>query len=590
MKVFLHFFATKARRHEVSRKNFLSAFVSLWLFIFAAIFFSSCGNDKIKVDMIISHAKVYTADGGFAVLQSFAVKDGKIIAVGTNESIALVYESDSTFDIAGKTVLPGLIDAHCHFVGYGLGLQECDLVGTKSFSEVIERLKKFTATNKKEWIVGRGWDQNDWAVKEYPTNKLLDSLFPGKAIILKRIDGHAALVSSEGMRRAKISDSTKVNGGEILHEIKEIKTTHHNTEIIYGKPTGILIDNAVDLVEKIIPPADFNTVRDALLAAQKNCFEVGLTTVDDAGLMKDKIDIIDKLQKDGELKMRVYAMLSDSAPNYLHYLVHGKYKTDYLNVRSFKFYADGALGSRGACLLHDYEDQPGWKGFLLNSPAHFEQKMKMLAQKEFQVCTHCIGDSANHLMLSIYGKIFADSSLLKISSDRRWRIEHAQVVAAKDIPLFGQFHIIPSVQPTHATSDMYWAEKRLGPSRIKTAYAYNDLLNSAGMLALGTDFPVENINPMLTFYAAVTRQDQQHFPAGGFQTENALTRRNALLGMTAWAAYSNFEENEKGSIEAGKFADFIILDTDPMDCSADKIPSIKVLATYIAGQKVFERK
>jgi hypothetical protein len=576
MKTALRIFATKTRRHEVC----------YLLFFFLTIFLFSCGNNKRKVDLIVSHANVYTADGGFAVLQSFAVKDGKIVAVGTNESIALVYESDSTLDAGGKTILPGLIDAHCHFVGYGLGLQECDLVGTKSFAEVLDRVKKFAATNKKDWIIGRGWDQNDWAVKEFPTNKMLDSLFPGKAIFLKRVDGHAALVSSEGLRRAKITDSTNVSGGEILHEI----IIHHSRgkdEPWKGKVTGILIDNAVDLVEKIIPQPDFNTVRDALLEAQKNCFAVGLTTVDDAGLMKDKIDIIDQLQQKGELKMRIYAMLSDSAPNYQHYLVHGPYKTDYLDVRSFKFYADGALGSRGACLLHPYDDQPGWKGFLLNAPSHYEEKMRMLAEKEFQVCTHCIGDSANRLILSIYRKIFSDSAYFKLSSDRRWRIEHAQVVDPSDLYWFGKFNIIPSVQPTHATSDMYWAEKRLGPQRIKTAYAYNDLLKSAGTLALGTDFPVEDINPMLTFYAAVSRQDLQHFPAGGFQMENALTRRNTLLGMTLWAAYSNFEEKEKGSIEAGKFADFILLDTDPMTCPVEKIPQIKVLATYIAGQKVY---
>ncbi|MEO5642778.1 MAG: amidohydrolase [Bacteroidia bacterium] len=560
------------------------------LFLFTVSFFLfSCGNNMIKVDLIINHAKVYTADGGFAVLESFAVHEGKIVAVGTNESIALVYEADSMLDVAGKTILPGLIDAHCHFVGYGLSLQECNLVGTKSFAEVIERVKKFAATNKYEWIVGRGWDQNDWEIKEYPTNKMLDSLFAGKPVILKRIDGHAALVSSEGLRRAKINDSTYVAGGEILHTMTLVQGSAHHPQYTSGKPTGILIDNAVDLVERVIPQADYQRMREAILTAQENCLEVGLTTVDDAGLMKWQIDIIDTLQKKGEMKMRMYAMLSDSLPNYIHYLAHGKYKTDRLNVRSFKFYADGALGSRGACLLKPYDDKPGWKGFLLNSPAHYEQKMKALAQKEFQVCTHCIGDSANRLILSIYGRIFADSSFFKFSSDRRWRIEHAQVISPGDISLFQKYNVIPSVQPTHATSDMYWAKDRLGAVRIKTAYAYNDLLNAAGKIALGTDFPVESINPMFTFYAAITRQDQQHFPAGGFQIENALSRRNALLGMTAWAAYSNFEENEKGSIEAGKFADFIILDTDPMTCATDKIPSIKVLATYIAGQKVFER-
>ncbi len=571
-------------------KTFLCGLPHSWLFILPLLFFTACGNNKIKVDLIINHAKVYTADGGFAVLESFAVKDGKIVAVGTNQSIDIVYESDSTLDVAGKTILPGLIDAHCHFVGYGLSSQECNLVGTKSFAEVLDRVKKFAATNKYEWIIGRGWDQNDWEVKEYPTNKMLDSLFPGKPVMLKRIDGHAALVSSEGLRRANITDSTKIAGGEILHTMTQTESSGRRApQFTSGKPTGILIDNAVEIVERVVPQPDYNRMREALLTAQKNCLEVGLTTVDDAGLMKWQVDIIDSLQRKGELKIRMYAILSDSMPNYLHYLAHGPYKTDRLNVRSFKFYADGSLGSRGACMLDAYEDQPGWKGFLLNSPAHYEQKMKALAQKEFQVCTHCIGDSANRLILSIYGKIFADSSLLKLSSDRRWRIEHVQVIDPNDISWFEKYNVIPSIQPTHATSDMYWAEKRLGSSRIKSAYAYNDLLKARGIVALGTDFPVESINPMFTFYAAVSRMDQQHFPAGGFQKENALSRRNALLGMTAWAAYSNFEEKEKGSIEAGKNADFIILDTDPMTCEENKIPEIKVLATYIAGQKVFQR-
>ncbi len=586
-------FAKKAQSHKEKNQNPIRSIRTLvpsLLFSILVFLFTSCGSKKIKVDFIVTNAKVYTADASFAVLESFAIKEGKIVAVGTNQSIAVVYESDSTLNVEGKTILPGIIDAHCHFLSYGLGLQECDLVGTKSFKEVIDRLKKYVAVNKKEWIIGRGWDQNDWATKEYPDNKILDSIFPGKPILLTRIDGHAALVSSEGLRRANINDSTNVNGGEIIREIKEEKVgAHHKTQIVFGKATGILVDNAVDLVQKIIPQADFNTSKEALLAAQENCFAVGLTTVDDAGLMKTDIDIIDQLQKKGDLKMRIYAMLSDSAPNYQHYLVHGPYKTDYLNVRSFKFYADGALGSRGACLLHNYDDQNGWRGFLLNTPAHFESKMKLLASKGFQVCTHCIGDSANRLILSIYGKIFSDSTLINSDTNRRWRIEHAQVVSKSDLPLFGKYFIIPSIQPTHATSDMYWAEKRLGSERLKTAYAYNDLLKSAGTVALGTDFPVENINPMFTFYAAISRQDQQHFPANGFQMENALSKRNALYGMTLWAAFANFEENEKGSIEAGKFADFIILDGDPMTSPTNNIPSIKVLATYIAGQKVYER-
>lgn len=542
----------------------------------------SCRREKLHADLIVKNARVYTVDGGFAVLQSFAVRDGKFIAIGTDTSITAIYNADSTIDAGGKTILPGLIDAHCHFFGYGLGLQECNLVGTKSFSEVISRVQQFSKTNHFEWIVGRGWDQNDWANKEFPTKKLLDSLYPHTPVILKRIDGHAALVNAEAMRRAKINDSTEVKGGEILREIVEVRGRRGHEEKVYGRATGILVDNAVELVENVIPKPDEARMKEALLAAQQNCFAVGLTSVDDAGLMKWQVDLIDTMQKAGQLKMRVYAMLSDSAPNYQHYLAYGPYKTDYLDVRSFKFYADGALGSRGACLLQSYDDQPGWKGFLLNSPAHFEAKMKLLAEKKFQVCTHCIGDSANRFILGLYGKLLPDSL-------QRWRIEHAQVVANNDVPLFGKYGILPSVQPTHATSDMYWADKRLG-ARVKTAYAYNDLLKSAGLLALGTDFPVENINPMYTSYAAVARKDLQQFPAAGFQMENAITRRDALKGMTIWAAYSNFEEEEKGSIEAGKFADFVILDKDPMTCAVDEIPSIQVLSTFIAGKPVYVRK
>jgi predicted amidohydrolase YtcJ len=544
---------------------------------------SACGRSKLKADLIVRNARVYTADGGMAVLQSFAVRDGKFVAVGTDTSIAVMYEADSILDAAGKTILPGLIDAHCHFVGYATGLQECNLVGTKSFDEVVKRVQDYSKTNQYPWIIGRGWDQNDWAAKEFPTREILDSLFPSKPVLLIRIDGHAALANALALQKAGINDSTKISGGEIIRPITKVSGTKKNPIYEYGPATGILIDNAVDLVQTVIPHPDENRMREALLTAQENCFAVGITTVDDAGLLKWQIDQIDQLQKNGELKMRVYAMLSDSAPNYEYYLKNGPYKTDYLNVRSFKFYADGALGSRGACMLENYNDKAEWKGFLLNSPAHYESKMKLLAEKKFQVCTHCIGDSANRFILRLYNRILTDSS-------QRWRIEHAQVVNAQDVDWFSKHQIIPSVQPVHATSDMYWVEKRLGPTRIKEGYVYRDLLQAAGILALGTDFPVENINPMYTFYAAVARKDLKQYPANGFQKENAIDRRSALLGMTRWAAYSNFEENEKGSIEVGKFADFILLDADPMTCQEDAIPEIKVEATYIAGKKVFERK
>ncbi|MCA6364714.1 MAG: amidohydrolase [Bacteroidetes bacterium] len=543
----------------------------------AALLWAGCGRSLKKADLIVYNAKVYTMDGGLAVLESFAVKDGRITAVGTNESIAAVFESDSMLDAQGKVILPGLIDAHAHFTGYGLGLQECDLVGTTSFADVLQRVKTYSATSRREWIIGRGWDQNDWPSKTYPDRAQLDSLFPRTPVLLQRIDGHAALANGEALRRAGIRDTLTMNGGELLRRED-------------GSLTGVLIDNAVELVQRVVPAPNDEVTRKALLTAQANCVEAGLTSVTDAGLLKKDIDAIDKLHKSGELKLRVYAMLSDSAPNYTHYLASGPYITDRLIVRSFKFYGDGALGSRGACLLNDYSDLPGHRGFLLRTRKHYEEKFRKVAAKGFQVNTHCIGDSAARMTLRLYASLLEDTLLVKDKAAQRWRIEHAQVVQPADLHWFKDYGIIPSMQPTHATSDMYWAADRLGDVRVRWAYALNALRKSAGTVALGTDFPVEQISPWLTLHAAVVRTDAKGFPAGGYQKENALSRTDALLGMTRWAAYAEFAENEKGSIAAGRFADFIIIDTDPMTCPESKLAGIQVLATYIQGQKVYQRK
>lgn len=537
----------------------------------------SCSSKKQEVDLIIHNAVIYTVDSAFSVQQAMVIKDGKIIETGSNEQILNSYSAKETKDIQGKIIFPGFIDAHCHFLSYGLGLTQVDLVGTKSFEEVIQKVKEFKvqtdiprqpkADNPLEgeidWVIGRGWDQNDWAVKEYPTKEKFDSLFPNTPLILKRIDGHAALANSAALKLAGLDNKTKVNGGDLIKDTK-------------GNLTGILIDNAVDLVTSKISQPSKEKLFTALLVAQENCFAVGLTTIDDAGLMKYEIDAIDELQKSGKLKMRIYAMLSDSAPNYKYYLEKGPYKTDKLNVRSFKFYADGALGSRGACLLEHYSDKKEWKGFLLNTKEHFEKYATIMAEKGFQMNTHCIGDSSDRLILDIYKK--------NIKTDSRWRVEHAQVVNKNDFEKFK--YIIPSVQPTHATSDMYWAGERLGKEREKGAYAYKDLLKASGLVALGTDFPVEDISPFKTFFAAVVRKDAKGFPDKGYQMENALTREETIKGMTIWAAYSNFEEKEKGSLEKNKFADFIILDTDLMKCEPNSILSTKVLETYLNGKRV----
>ncbi len=552
------------------------------LLLFSALVIISCSHPKQDVDLIIHNAVIYTVDSSFSMAESFAVKNGKIIEVGSNDSILAKY-TGKKLDAQGKAIYPGFIDAHCHFYGYGKGLQEVDLVGTKSFDEVIQRVIQFHENNHTDWIIGRGWDQNDWNMKVFPTKNKLDSLFPNQPVFLKRVDGHAALVNAEALRRSSVSENTKTEGGII--EVKDAKLT------------GILIDNAIDLVAKIIPTPSKKEARLALLSAQKNCFAVGLTTVDDAGLEKQVVDLIDEMQKNGELKIRVYAMLTDNKENLDYFLEKGRYKTERLNVRSFKFYSDGALGSRGACLLHPYSDKPEQQGFLLSKPEYFAEMAQKVLEKGFQMNTHCIGDSAVRLILNIYGKLFMDhiskESRTPSLLDARWRIEHFQVTTMHDIALIpsgfksNSKNIIPSIQPTHATSDMYWAKDRLGPERLKYAYAYKDLLKFAGMVALGTDFPVEDINPIYTFYAAVARKDLQGFPEKGFQPENALTREEALKGMTIWAAYANFEEKEKGSIEKGKFADFVVLGTDVMKTSIDNLPKTKVVYTFVNGEKVF---
>jgi predicted amidohydrolase YtcJ len=543
-------------------KKLLSALLLLSL--------AACKQKNYNADLLVTNAQVYTVDSNFTTASAFAVKGGKILAVGTTEDIEKQYNARQVIDAGNKPVYPGFIDAHTHFYNYGISLQQVNLVGSKSWPDIIDSVLAFAKLNPDGWLIGRGWDQNKWKVKQFPDKGKLDSLFPERPVVLTRIDGHAAIANQAALNLANIKPGQTLDGGQI--------------ETINGKLTGILVDNAVRLVTHHIPAPTDEQSQAALLSAQANCFAVGLTTVDDCGLDYNAINPIRQMQNKGLLKMRMYIMLSDKPDNYNYLFKSGIIKTPRLNVRSFKVYADGALGSRGACLLQDYSDQKKWKGFLLSSPAHFREVAQKIADKGFQMCTHAIGDSANRLMLHVY------SEVLKGRNDRRWRIEHAQIIAPKDIQLFGQYSIIPSVQPTHATSDMNWAVKRLGAQRLRSGYAYKQLLEQNGWLPLGTDFPVENINPMYTFYAAVARKDLQGLPAGGFQMDNALSRKQALLGMTIWAAKANFEENEKGSIQPGKFADFVILDQDIMTTNSANLPKVKVLKTYVNGEKVYEQK
>lgn len=538
------------------------------LLITASFLFLSACSSKQKADLFVRNARVYTADSGFSVADAFVIKDGKFLAVGAAKTLADQYDADSTADLGGQPVYPGFYDPHSHFLGLGQVLNQADLVGAASYDEVIERLKSFHQQHPDVmWLTGRGWDQNDWPDKTFPTKEKLDAAFPNVPVALMRVDGHALLVNSKTLRLAKVTASSKLPGGEVV--------------VKNGQPTGVLVDNAMQLIKRVIPqPTDADKVK-MLQAAEKVCVSLGLTTISDAGISPDEINLIDSLHKANKLKIRDYAMVSLGEPNLNYFLKRGPFQTDRLTVRSFKLYADGALGSRGACLRRPYTDRPETGGFLLLSPGELERVTKLLHASGFQANTHCIGDSANHLMLDLYGK------LLKGRNDRRWRIEHAQVVSPEDVQKFGQYSIIPSVQPTHATSDMYWAAERLGPIRVKGAYAFKDLLKQNGMIAFGSDFPVEAVNPLFGFHAAVARQDAKNFPAGGYQMENAVDRKSALLAMTRWAAYACFDDQLRGSIAAGKQADFVILDRDIMQVPNPQLRDTKVKQTWIGGERVY---
>ncbi|MDE3741719.1 amidohydrolase [Maribacter polysaccharolyticus] len=525
----------------------------------------ACGQKKENVDLIVINSNTYTVDGDFSTAEAFAVNDGKFVAVGTSDEIQGKYSAETIMDAKGKTITPGLIDAHCHFYGLGQTQQVVDLMGTQSYDEILQKVKEFQESHPKDFILGRGGDQNDWEVKEFPTKAALDEMFPDTPVALRRIDGHALLVNQKALDMAGIGKDTKVEGGEIVKEDGEL--------------TGILIDNPMDRVNAIVPPADRKAQIRALKDAERICLDYGLTTVNDAGLDRATIELIDSLHQTGDLSIRVYAMVSASKDNLDYYLSREPIKTERLNVRSVKVYGDGALGSRGAALRAPYSDKPGHYGAMVTPVDSIEALADKIAATEYQMNTHAIGDSANVVVLKAYKRA------LEGKNDRRWKVEHAQIISPEDFDYFKE-GIIPSVQPTHATSDMYWAGDRIGEEREKGAYAYKALLEKAGTVALGTDFPVEKVSPFLTFYAAVARKDLDDYPEGGYQMKDALTREETLKGMTIWAAYSNFEEDEKGSIEVGKFADFTLYSDNLMEVPIEDVPKIEAEQTYIAGKRV----
>ncbi|WP_353131006.1 amidohydrolase [Parapedobacter pyrenivorans] len=529
----------------------------------------SCDGSK-HVDLIVHNALVYTVDPAFTKAEAFAVRNGEFIAVGTSAEILSRYDAEETLNAYGQPVYPGFYDAHAHFFGFAQTLAQADLAGATSFTEIIDRLKAFRAEYPEApWLLGRGWDQNLWVSRAFPDREALDTEFPDIPVYLVRIDGHAALANGKALDLAGIVGPVTVEGGLV--------------EVRNRRLTGILVDNAMELVAANVPHPTASELVQLLIKAEAACLAVGLTTVSDAGLDQPAINLLDSLYKKGRLRIRNNAMIGLSNENLDYYLAAGPYVSERFTAHTFKIFADGALGSRGACLLHPYSDART-AGFLLSSPQTIASAIARIASSEFQVATHAIGDSTNRLILDIYGKYLGGKN------DRRWRIEHAQIVSPQDFEKFGRHSIIPSVQPTHATSDMYWAGDRVGPDRLKGSYAYKQLLDQSRILALGSDFPVEHINPLYGFHAAVARVDEDGYPEGGFQPENAIDREAALRGMTIWAAYAVFEENTRGSIEVGKKADFVRLEKDIMTAAIDELRSVEVMQTVIAGETVYQKE
>ena len=547
-----------------NKKLIKSFFTVILIFIL-----NSCIN-KTEVDLIVHNSRIYTIDDNNSIFEAIAIKNKKIIALGKNNQILNKYKTKSKIDGGGKFIYPGLIDAHCHFLYYGLQLEMVNLSSANSFNEIIDLLTKRKDQNKTNWLIGYGWDQNQWKDKKWPNNELLSKYFKNTNVVLSRIDGHALMANKKAISTSKIPMDTSVKGGYI--------------EKIEDKYTGLFIDNAMDLILNNIPEPTQENKKTALLKAQQKCISLGLTTVDIAGLDKSDIDLIDKLHKTDELKIKVYAMLSDNQENFNYFIdsIGEPIKTQKLNIRSFKFFADGSIGSRGACLINPYNDLETSKGFMLQEEKIFNIKLEKLKENGFQACTHAIGDSANRVILNSYANV------LKNNNDLRWRIEHAQCVTSKDLIYFKKYNIIPSVQPTHATSDFIWAILRLGKERLMNCYQYYSLFKENQLIALGTDFPVEKINPIYTFYSAVFRKNIEGKPIGGFQKNEALSRHEAIKGMTIWAALANFEENEKGSLEIGKYADLIILNKDLFQANESEILNTKVIRTIIDGDVVYK--
>ena len=529
-------------------------------------------------DLVVTNARIYTMDATRPVVAAMAVRDGKVLFTGSErEAMALRGANTRVVDASGRTVIPGMVDAHAHLLGLGQALRQVDLVGAKSYDEVVARVAAAAkGLPAGKWLLGRGWDQNDWGDTRFPTHDALSRAVPNNPVYLTRVDGHAGLANAAAMRAAGVTTATAdPSGGRV-----ERTATR--------EPTGVFVDNAQGLVERVIPAPTREDDRSAIRAAIAESHRYGLVGVHDAGESRATIDLLEEMAKAGALPFRLYIMVGDDSAALAHYMSIGPRSGLYDNhiwVRAIKLYADGALGSRGAALLEPYSDDPNNRGLLVSAPAHIENVAERALQSGFQVATHAIGDRGNRVVLDAY------EAALKAhpTADHRFRVEHAQILNHDDIPRFAELGVIPSMQAVHQTSDMYWAGSRLGLGRLLGAYAWRSLLATGVVVPNGSDFPVEAVNPLLSFHSAVSRQDADNWPTGGWMPEQRMTREEALASMTIWPAYAGFQESIMGSLTPGKLADFVILDRDIMTVAERDILGTSIIATYIGGKVVYER-
>lgn len=524
---------------------------------------SSCMKGK-KVDLVIHNARIHCLDDGNNLVQAMAIKNGEIVEVGPDRQIMNKYQADEFIDGAGKDIIPGITDAHGHMFYYAKQKLRLDLNSCKSYEELLVRTEKYQENGNKMFVVGAGWDQSLWGENDLPNNKKLNALFPSIPVCLYRVDGHAALVNDCLLKKV-INLPTNVDGGEIVFE--------------NGVPSGMLIDNAMNLVEQYLPKNHPAEIKNAILEIQEELLAYGVTGVHEAGISYSEIKILQDLVDNKSLKLNVYAMLLDSKRNREFALKHGIYSYKNLTIRSFKMFVDGALGSRGALLKNDYEDQLNHRGVQISSLKEMQDLSDLSIKLNYQLNAHCIGDSANALVLNLYHQVF------DAKKDHRWRIEHAQVIDPQDFKLFSQFAVFPSVQPIHAIDDSKWAEKRLGKKRLNGAYAYRSLLEQFGMLALGTDFPIASLNPFLTLFAANQRKGKDNLPKNGFEVNQSLTFQQSLKGITIWPCFAAFDEYKRGSIEIGKEATFVVLKKPLIE--QNEFSDNFALFTFMKGKKVY---